>query len=505
MESDRSSSNTDDDVLPAHSGRMTRGGRVSGSGRSINGSRCTQSTVSMEQQIRTLELDAYMALLRAFGAQSESISWTRETLISNLRKELRIPDEQHRELLALISTDAILESIREWRQSAGRRVPPLSSCEPSPTPAITNVHPKKRKFGTHNSIPLPLPPPPALMLKAAPNPVLPGASRRKKTRSRGGIVTPMVMQRAAPSTGGASGRGHVGRGPAPHSKAGGPIEIDKHVGRQLRIRWPADGTFYDAVVTDYDHSKKLHVLVYDIDMPTETWEWVDLLGMDRKDLKWKDSTPTLLEGKAPPPTRMPVGRGAGRAGKRGGRWGMSGGVGRGKGGQRGRPAVSHQKIAPVTMVPHRPWKGSTREHLTNGTEKKAPRAKIQIPDMAAFMKDSDSLDQEEDLAKLEAVKHTAKEHEKMIQKALTEVGESSDDAGSDDGLQRWTGAHVLSTEGERSSRHEHSDDESDTNVEGRRDCSEGNPGVDEGGANISISEATNDAYEGDEHRLMPAS
>lgn len=498
MESDRSSSSTDDDVLPAHSGRMTRGGRVSGSGRSINGSRATQGTVSIEQQIRTLELDAYMALLRAFGAQSESISWTRETLISNLRKELRIPDEQHRELLALISTDAILESIREWRQSAGRRVPPLSSCEPGPAPAVSNVHPKKRKFGNHNSIPLPLPPPPALMLKPAPNPVLPGASRKKKTRSRGRIVTPMVMPRAAPPTGGASGRGHVGRGPAPHSKAGGPVEIDKHVGCQLRIRWPADGTFYDAVVTDYDHLKKLHVLVYDIDMPTETWEWVDLLGMDKKDLKWKDSTPILLEGKATPPTRMPpVGRGAGRAVKHGGRWGMSGGVGRGKGGQRGRPAVSHEKIAPVAMAPHRPWKGSTGELLTNGIEKKAPRSlEIQIPDMAAFMKDSNSLDQEEDLAKLEAAKRTAKEHEEMIQKALAEVGESSEDAGSDDGLQRWTGAHVLSTERERRSRHEHSDDD-ERNVDGRLDGSEGNPGIEEGGGDISISEAENDDDEGE--------
>lgn len=73
MDSDQSTSSTDEDVVPLQSDRMTRGGRSSGNGRAGSGALSVQNVVSMEQQIHKLEVDAYLGVLRAFAAQSEHI------------------------------------------------------------------------------------------------------------------------------------------------------------------------------------------------------------------------------------------------------------------------------------------------------------------------------------------------------------------------------------------------------------------------------------------------
>ncbi|GJP62493.1 hypothetical protein CLOP_g16396 [Closterium sp. NIES-67] len=46
-----------------------------------------------EGMLQQLEREAYLAVIRAFGAQSEAITWAKERLMSDLRKELNIQDE----------------------------------------------------------------------------------------------------------------------------------------------------------------------------------------------------------------------------------------------------------------------------------------------------------------------------------------------------------------------------------------------------------------------------
>lgn len=432
MDSDQSTSSTDEDVVPLQSDRMTRGGRSSGNGRAGSGALSVQNVVSMEQQIHKLEVDAYLGVLRAFAAQSEHISWAKEGVISDLRKELRIPDGKHRELVAMISSDETVENIRDLRKNSQHR-PLLPYQEPISSPTVSNSHPKRRKMGGHADLLLPPQIPPSAANHVVP---LQKGVLGKKSRSKGASVNPAAISQRVAAAGGVAGRGYRGRGPVPGKGGGGSADIDKHVGRHLQIRWPEDGTFYDAVVTDYDLETRFHALAYDIDKPTESWEWVDLLGMEKKDVKWKDSTPLVTEGSVPPAAKVPsAGRGSGRGVKRGGRGGLSSGVGRAKGGQRGRPANSHAKGGPPRQSRPRNWRGNSRaELLTNGTEKKVARSvEIHIPDIAAFVKQSDNLEQEDDLEKLEAAKRTAKVHEENLRKALADVGESSDDVGSGDG------------------------------------------------------------------------
>lgn len=100
--------------------------------------------VDMEAQIHQLEQEAYCAVLRAFKAQSDAITWVltcalflfllgcrchisfssvydsgmwtllqeKESLITELRKELRVSDDEHRELLNKVHGDDIIRRIR---------------------------------------------------------------------------------------------------------------------------------------------------------------------------------------------------------------------------------------------------------------------------------------------------------------------------------------------------------------------------------------------------------
>ncbi|KAG5250063.1 protein EMSY [Salix suchowensis] len=101
------SSGTDDDLPPTHRNRFQIGGGAPQP--SLHG--------DMETQIHNIEQEAYTSVLRAFKAQSDAITWEKESLITELRKELRVSDEEHRELLASVNSDDIIQRIRVWRRT----------------------------------------------------------------------------------------------------------------------------------------------------------------------------------------------------------------------------------------------------------------------------------------------------------------------------------------------------------------------------------------------------
>ncbi|ESR56749.1 hypothetical protein CICLE_v10020940mg [Citrus x clementina] len=72
----------------------------------------------MKLQIHCLEKEAYSHVLRAFIAQSDLLSWGKEGLITELRKELNVTDTEHGELLVKINSDESIKVIREWRKGA---------------------------------------------------------------------------------------------------------------------------------------------------------------------------------------------------------------------------------------------------------------------------------------------------------------------------------------------------------------------------------------------------
>ncbi|XP_042036873.1 protein EMSY-LIKE 3-like [Salvia splendens] len=102
--------------------RGTVGGRVAGNERSFLPSAPFQmSQMDMEYEIHNLEQIAYDVVLRAFKAQSDALTWEKEGLITELRKELRVSDDEHRELLSQVNGDDLIRRIREWREAGGNR------------------------------------------------------------------------------------------------------------------------------------------------------------------------------------------------------------------------------------------------------------------------------------------------------------------------------------------------------------------------------------------------
>ncbi|EFJ19816.1 hypothetical protein SELMODRAFT_418612 [Selaginella moellendorffii] len=69
------------------------------------------------KKLQELEQEAYKAVMRAFNAQSDGLSWGRERLMSDLRKELRVSDELHREFLSRMPEDKTVMQIRDCRRA----------------------------------------------------------------------------------------------------------------------------------------------------------------------------------------------------------------------------------------------------------------------------------------------------------------------------------------------------------------------------------------------------
>ncbi|XP_030926273.1 protein EMSY-LIKE 3-like isoform X1 [Quercus lobata] len=255
------SSDTDDDLPPpSHQNRVPRGSHVTGNGRSAVGSvPFLRMHSDMEAEIHHLEQEAYYSVLRAFKAQSNAITWEKEEMITELRKELRVSDDEHRELLTKVNADDIILKIREWRQSGGQQ------------PARLNTS----HFG-HDLVPSPTV----------------SASRKKQKTSQLGqplSVLPSMKPMQYPSSGPAGSRHFANRSSSGAIVANEPADattFEPLIGRKVWTRWPDDNNFYEAVITDYNSTEGRHALVYDINTANETWEWVDLKEISPKDIRW---------------------------------------------------------------------------------------------------------------------------------------------------------------------------------------------------------------------------
>ncbi|KAG9456690.1 hypothetical protein H6P81_001198 [Aristolochia fimbriata] len=408
------SSGTDDDLPPSHQNRVARGGRVAGNGRSaIAGSVPYNPRVhtDMETQIHRLEQEAYSAVLRAFKAQSDAITWEKESLITELRKELRVSDEEHRELLGRVNADDIIRRIREWRQSGGIQPGMLSTSQPAhdalPSPSVS-ASLKKQK--TSQSIPpslsmgvpsLALPQqttmqPSSSMTKRAG----PGA-RGKKPKSGPPLIGVPSLKYPAPGP----LPGQVGnRGPSSQLPPNEPNEastVNPLIGRKVKTRWPADNSFYDAVITEYDSVKDLHALVYDMYAPNETWEWVNLKEISPEDIRWEGEDPGISR----------------RTGRGGPGRGMKKQMGRGTpatGGGRGRglPKAQSKKDFPPSQ---------------NGIGKKTSDD-IEILHTDTLIKEVERVfgASHPDPVEIEKAKKVLKDHEQSLIDAIARLADASD-------------------------------------------------------------------------------
>ncbi|KAL6129815.1 hypothetical protein ACLB2K_073164 [Fragaria x ananassa] len=277
------SSGTDDDLPPSHQNRIPRGGHVAGNGRSavasVPYSRMYGDT-GMEAQIHQLEKEAYSSVLRAFKAQADQITWEKESVITELRKELRLSNEEHRELLGRVNADDVLQRIREWRQGGGFQPGMLNTVQavhdPLPSPTVSASRKKQKTTQSIHSQSFVAPSPPFLPqpsttshqpsssnVKRGSVPVPAPAAKGKKHKS-GQILPGASSIKPHPS----SGRGPVSNRVSSGAIRNEPVEgatLNPFIGKKVRTRWPEDNSFYEAVITDYNAAK----------ISPEDIQWVD--------------------------------------------------------------------------------------------------------------------------------------------------------------------------------------------------------------------------------------
>ncbi|XP_062166125.1 protein EMSY-LIKE 1-like isoform X3 [Alnus glutinosa] len=333
----------------------------------------------MEAEIHHLEQEAYYSVLRAFKAQSNAITWEKEEMITELRKELRVSDDEHRELLGKVNADDIIRKIREWRQSGGQQ------------PA---------RFNTSQ-----------LNHDLVPSPTV-SASRKKQKTSQ--LVQPLpglssMKSMQYPSTGPAGSRHFLNRSSSAVLSANERPEaaaFEPLIGRKVWTRWPDDNNFYEAVITDYNHAEGRHALVYDMNTASETWEWVDLKEISPEDIRWEGEDLGMLH------------RGGHSGQARGVRkplsqTGVISGVGRGRGSIRGQ---SKKELLPSQ----------------NGIGRKVSDD-LELLNTDSLVKEVERVfsASHPDASELEKAKKMLKEHEQALIDAIARLAYASDGESAD--------------------------------------------------------------------------
>ncbi|MQM09856.1 hypothetical protein Taro_042738 [Colocasia esculenta] len=407
------SSGTDDDLPPTLQNRGTRGARVPGNGRTpVMGSLPhARMHGDMETQIHHLEQEAYCSVLLAFKAQSDAITWEKESLITELRKELKVSDEEHRKLLTRVNADEIIQRIREWRQAGGPQTNFLNNAQPVHDAALSPaVSASRKKQKTSQSIASLSP---ALHSQTVAASVQPSSSAAKRgaapvtmkgKKPKSGQMLPLSSSMKSMQYPSAVGRGQVAsRPPGAHMpvESAEAAKFDPLIGRKVLTRWPEDNNFYEAVITDYNPAEGLHALVYDINTKDETWEWVNLKEISPEDIRWEGEDPGISQR---------VGRGGpGRGAKKSiGRGGAVPGAGRG----RGSVKYPSKKDLPPSQ---------------NGIGKKGADI-IEILHTETLIKEVEKVfgSSHPDPLEVEKAKKVLKEHEQSLIDAIARIADASD-------------------------------------------------------------------------------
>lgn len=155
-------SGNDDDLPPTYQIRVPRM-HFSGNRRPLAGAFSQPRPHNkLDSDIHQIEQQAYTGVLRAFKMQSDALTWEKESLITELRRELKVSDVEHRMLLNMVNEEEAIHRIRQSRQGCG-----MQSSLPYNSVVDHNLGPLKRKKKSHPIYSLPVDPhSPSMHLKA---------------------------------------------------------------------------------------------------------------------------------------------------------------------------------------------------------------------------------------------------------------------------------------------------------------------------------------------------
>eukprot|EP00899_Mesostigma_viride_P006067 jgi/Mesvir1/15461/Mv11440-RA.2 len=232
---------------------------------------------SWDNQLQQLELEAYTLVLKSFCAQSDQITWAKESVLTSLRKELNIADEQHRQLVDEVQRDPQVMSIKQYARGGGVG----SSLDMTPLGSFSAK--KKQK-----TVATPIAGPSAARV---PDP------RRTPGSAVQGGVSGGGVKRSAPGSRGKKGKGQK----TPGMGAAAGANVNQLIGRKMSFYWPQYKQWFEAGISDFNPETNEHCVIYDMNTAEESFEWVNLAEMTvGKDYKF-------LPGKVQLTSHLPPG------------------------------------------------------------------------------------------------------------------------------------------------------------------------------------------------------
>lgn len=257
----------DDDLTPPLSKIFPRVGSAAGNVRSAVFGIAQFPPMDMETKIHHLEQEAYISILRAFKAQSDAITWEKESLITELRKELRVSDEEHRDLLSRVNADEIIRRIRDGRKASRLQPGMLSSSQPVHNPIHSpTVSASEKNQKTSQTVASSFLDAPSTEFHPSMQPL---STALKRGRASGARDTFAVNE---------------------HAEA---ANFNPLIGRKVWTRRPEDKNFYEAIITDYNLNEGRHALLYGINTADEACEWVNLKEISPQDIRWEGKDPGI--------------------------------------------------------------------------------------------------------------------------------------------------------------------------------------------------------------------
>jgi len=57
---------------------------------------------------------------------------------------------------------------------------------------------------------------------------------------------------------------------------GAPLRLNEYLGRRVKMYWPQEGGWFEAIITDYNMAENEHCLTYNMNTGNESFEWVNI-------------------------------------------------------------------------------------------------------------------------------------------------------------------------------------------------------------------------------------
>jgi hypothetical protein len=237
---------------------------------------------SITTQVRRLEVSAYQAIMKALAVTG--LTWEREDLIAKLRIELNVSNEDHMKVRENVGGD---ENVKRLRDAyAQYKLNPPEPPAPKRQKTQQQYHPQHRQGGEEGDdgegyyAP---PPPQQYRQPKPPKEPKPPSARTLKQMEKAAVL----------------------------AKNLDALGVNEYICRRVKRFWPAEGGWFDCIVTDYKEETKEHCLTYDINTENESFEWVKIEELNDREFQVVDAPPVDITTGAfklrsrPEPPKLP--------------------------------------------------------------------------------------------------------------------------------------------------------------------------------------------------------